>query len=315
MRRPNYDSCEMSIKKRKKVALIGAWGYGNIGDDTYPKRWREMLPDVDFELFNSDIPENLPDADLYLFGGGGIIYDNGSAHVKYMGRYIEHAIRKDIPLGFASVGVQCRRGQGGWRETEAILKWVHALKRAEFITVRDHSSQRILEENDIAAALYPDLCYLTPGLGPSEDYFVTIIPACGCSPHFDAFHQKLAEVKKAHPECPLIVMNMGGPEGDKWVNDICRDHPVMASYKTDTLTTEISAEVIRCSKYVMTGRYHGLIFSHAARKNYWLPKQGRTMKIEMENLEAHLPDAAKSVETVAKFLGVEPKIEIPKNLL
>jgi hypothetical protein len=60
-----------------KIAFVGASGYGNVGDDTYPLVFAQQLPEHELVIYNSDLPTALPDdLALLVLGGGGILYNN-----------------------------------------------------------------------------------------------------------------------------------------------------------------------------------------------------------------------------------------------
>lgn len=302
-------------KSAFKIALIGCWGYGNIGDDTYPKLWTRAFPEVEFSLFNSDLPSSFPDADLYLFGGGGIVYDNGSAHASYMLAYAEHAVKRGIPFALSSVGIQARSdGNGGYVVKDTLATWGPYLRKAAGVSVRDAFSQEHVTSLGVAAQLAPDLCYLVEGVSPSADYFITVVPATGCSPRYPKFHSKLQSALTQYPNCALVVMNMGAEvKGDNYIDEIASKYPVMASFKTQHLTPEMAVEIIRMSQFVLTGRFHGLVFSRAARKNYWIPEQGATLKLDQENLTSDIREALLHVELVAQLTGIEHNMLPPEN--
>ncbi|WP_075089868.1 hypothetical protein [Verrucomicrobium spinosum] len=94
-----------------KIAFVGASGYGNVGDDTYPLVFQEQFRGAELLFFNSDLPAEMPsDLDLVVLGGGGIIYNSAthdespSPHFRCMQFYMDHAIASGTPWGFLSCG-------------------------------------------------------------------------------------------------------------------------------------------------------------------------------------------------------------------
>jgi polysaccharide pyruvyl transferase WcaK-like protein len=299
----------------KKVALIGAWGYGNVGDDAYPTVWRRYLPDVEFEIYNSDWPTNPPEADLYLFGGGGIIYDNDTAHLVYMKRYVDWAAASATPVMFASVGIQARRYQEEWQVGEALERWSDLLSQAVSITVRDPTTQALLEAEGLKSDYYPDLCYLTHGLESPTEHFITVIPGVGCSVEADDFRERLDYKISEMPGAPLVIIALGAPDGDSMVDELSSAYSVMAAFKSKYTTVGMALSVIRSSRFVFTGRYHGMVFARAARKSIWRPDTSLSFKMMVEDLSAPMSAAIGHVEKVAAALGVSPVVSIPNNLL
>lgn len=302
----------------KKVALIGAWGYGNVGDDAYPRVWRRYFPGVEFSLYNSDLPCKAPEADLYLFGGGGILFDNGTAHYDYLSTYAEWARQRGIPIAFVSVGVQLRINFPDYTAhyiAEALGRWATLLGAADLVTVRDRESQSMLAERGIHAEQYPDLCYLTGGLEQRSEKFLTVLPGTGLTTAFSSAREQLEECMRTYPGKPLIIMNMGSPATDSLVDDFASNYPVLATFKSQHTPVELALNVIRNSCFVLTGRYHGLVFSRAAGKPFWTPSAMQTFKLSAEDRAANMTDALGHMRAVANLLGEVPRCDLPANLL
>lgn len=302
---------------KKRVALIGAWGYGNVGDDAYPLVWRRYFPDVEFILLNSDIPTSIPSADLYLFGGGGIVFDNGTAHFEYMATYVTHAKKVGKPYGFLSVGVQARvnlTDNMSWYLDEALARWAPLLVDAALVTVRDTTSLLEMQKRGVSVEWFPDLCYLSEGLRESLDHLITIIPGPGVAMEFIDFREKLEAYMVEFPSLPLVVMNTGAEESDYMVDEVTRTYPSMASFKARHTTPQMAQNVIRCSQYVFTGRYHGLIFARAAHKNFWKPRVVSPLKMIAEDTQSDMTLAYGHVAALSAFLGVPAVQGVPENL-
>jgi len=302
----------------KRVALIGAWGYGNVGDDAYPQVWRHYLPGVEFTAYNSDLPREIPLADLYLFGGGGILFDNGTAHFEYMSAYVKWAEQAGIPVAFSSVGVQARLNiedeTRSWCLDEALARWPDVLRRAVLITVRDPSTQALLAARGIASQFYPDVCHLTPGLETQYDHFITVIPGPGCSLNFRDFRAALDEKLTQHPDTPLVILTTGAPEHDFLVDELAFNYPVMATFKSRYVDVDLSLAVVRSSRFIFTGRYHGMVFARAAGKPFWRSAVMHPYKMQAEDLSVPLKNAFGHVQRVAQLLDIEPEYTLPANL-
>src|SRR6186713_605041 len=152
-----------------KLAFIGASGYGNTGDDTYPLVLREQLAEHELIFHNSDLPAELPsDLDAVILGGGGLVYNSGvtpasaeSHHFQCMRHYMHWAKQRGIPWGFLSCGVQLRREHEG-HVSEVLAPWIPWLREARFITLRSKACvdvvAKITGRGDIHQ--FPDLAYL-----------------------------------------------------------------------------------------------------------------------------------------------------------
>src|SRR5882757_7801435 len=136
-----------------KIAFVGASGYGNVGDNSYPLVFQQHLPGHELIFYNSDLPAELPsDVKLIVLGGGGIIYNSRmepeteeSEHFRYMKFYMDWAITHGIPFGILSCGFQFASGQGP-SNLAALTSWVPYLKQALFVTLRSPTCVRIAEE-------------------------------------------------------------------------------------------------------------------------------------------------------------------------
>ena len=294
----------------QRVVLIGAWGYGNAGDDAYLDVWRHYFPDVTWIVCNSDLPEVFPAADLYLYGGGGILFDNGTAHFEYMQAYADYAEKAGIPIAFCSVGIQTRANTDDyteWYVDEALARWSNILRKATFITVRDPKSQALLLERNISAQAAPDVCHLILGLEPKNDHFLTVIPGPGCGKVFRDFRSALETKLAEYPDVPLIIMNTGAPDSDYMVDELSSVYPTMATFKSAQTSVDLVLSVIRNSLYVMTGRYHGLVFARAAGKPFWRAATMRTFKMYAEALAREPFEAALHLQVMSDFLGIPHK--------
>ncbi len=56
------------------INIVGASGYGNMGDEIYPLLFKKYLPEYTLVIKNSDAPRCLTDDCQFLvLGGGGLL--------------------------------------------------------------------------------------------------------------------------------------------------------------------------------------------------------------------------------------------------
>lgn len=279
-----------------KILFVNAMGYGNIGDDTYPvvfKRYFEF--DHDLYFMNSDvtpIPENL---DLIVLGGGGLIFDKpGEAHLSYMERYMKHALKNNIPYGFISVGIQCRKNQLSkeWDYDYYAGNWVKWFERCSFASFRDVGSMNYFQEKtkrkDFIQA--PDLCYLFKKEKEykSKDYCL-IIPGA----KIKISNEKVLDLIKKYKN--IKVMNMGGKGTDESTIEFKKMLPNSQVFLSKDLFPSLAFKLISESDKVITGRYHGLVFSRIAKRDFWVNDPSQ-YKIQVEDLNCEISLSIKHIE-------------------
>ncbi|MHB9155237.1 MAG: polysaccharide pyruvyl transferase family protein [Endomicrobiales bacterium] len=154
-------------KKAYKVGISGSYGGLNLGDEAILQcvitQLRESLP-VEITVFSRDpadtlkfhkveraIPvrvfsrgEILPEIerlDLFILGGGGILFD-GEVQI-YM-REVSLALEKGVPVMTYAIGA----GPLHNPENQRLVR--ENLDKAEFITVRERSAKKVLEEAGVS---------------------------------------------------------------------------------------------------------------------------------------------------------------------
>lgn len=279
-----------------KILFVNAMGYGNIGDDTYPiifKRYFEFNHDLYF--MNSDvkpIPKNL---DLIVFGGGGLIFDKpGEAHLSYMERYMKYAVRNNIPYGFISVGIQCRKYKesNNWNYESYAKNWVKWFKKCNFASFRDVGSLsyfiKTTGRKDFIQA--PDLCYLFKKQEDRvpEDYCL-VIPGAKIKTSNKEVLKILQEYKD------IKIMNMGGAGTDASSIEFKKMFPNSQLFLSKDLFPSLAFKLISESAKVITGRYHGLIFSRIANKEFWVNNPSQ-YKIQVEDLNSEISLSIKHIK-------------------
>ena len=291
-----------------KIAFIGASGYGNVGDDTYPLVFQEQFRDAELLFFNSDLPAEMPsDLDLIVLGGGGIIYNSATAdnapssHFRRMQFYMDHAIASGTPWGFLSCGLQFRAYREDNYRTD-LAPWVPYLQRADFITVR--SPECVLRIADITGrqdgvAYFPDAAYLfrppaTVSRAADDRPMLTIVPAGFINPRNRHTQHMVRLARSMNYE--VVWMNMGAPQDDH-------------AYLENALLLEPTVRIIRdphpaaafaqigASRLVFSGRYHGMIFARTQGVPFYVPEDS-PYKIRKEDLQTDPANARGHVETL-----------------
>lgn len=251
-----------------KVAFVGASGYGNVGDDTYPILWKRFLPNVEVCIYNSDRPQDGldSDTDLVVFGGGGLMwYHEGDAHFEYMSYYSEEAKRLGIPCGFVSCDFQfirCKSNRAEFETEGTMEKWLPLLRDAKFIVLRSRHSVALLKAEGISAEYAPDLAYLLrPGDTLKSRNTITVIAAGGVAAKSPNVFQDIKQAQEKWPNARLIFLNMGGPGDDKYTSRMHSEFPGSTALFSDQVDPVKALDLIGRSHIVFSGRYHGMVFA------------------------------------------------------
>ncbi|HBJ87438.1 MAG TPA: hypothetical protein DDZ88_26995 [Verrucomicrobiales bacterium] len=291
-----------------KIAFVGASGYGNVGDDTYPLVFAQQLPEHELVIYNSDLPAALPDdLALLVLGGGGILYNNPkdgpadaeSPHFRAMKFYMDAAIARGIPWGILSCGFQFQIN----REAEyaaALKPWAPYLKQAAFITLRSPNCVRIAQEisGRDDARFFPDAAYLYRPTVEADQQAVTLVPAGLVNARNTLIKHYMRQF--AASGTPTRWLGMGAPvDDDKLLAEVTERFP--QSQIIARPGPQAAFETIARSRFVLTGRYHGMIFARVSRAPFITPVDS-PYKIRMEDLNADISTAAGHFEVLRRFL-------------
>lgn len=291
----------------KTIAFIGASGYGNIGDDTYPLVFRQYLgKQFKLQFYNSDLPKEAPKADLYVFGGGGLIWhQEGNAHLEYMKRYATWAKQSSIPYIFCSCGIQPRHNKldtsSRWN-LEPIKKWKSVLKDALSITVRSEADKKIIQEiSQRDVVWFPDLGYLfRPNIEINKKQYTIWTPAASGRATNPVTAQIIKE--RLSQKKNIYALNMGGPSQEHLIEEAVKIFPSIKLVVKQNLSPIKCFSLIANSCEVIAGRYHSLVFSRSAGVSYWINKEYAQFKIENENINSNPDTAIKHIEILRSFL-------------
>ncbi|MFN0079498.1 MAG: polysaccharide pyruvyl transferase family protein [Prosthecobacter sp.] len=294
-----------------KIACVGASGYGNVGDDTYPLVFAQQLPEHELVFYNSDLPDRLPDdLGLLVIGGGGVLHNVGaepedaeSPHFRCMKFYLDAAIARDIPWGFISCGFQFE-GQRDAAYATALKPWVPYLQQAHFITLRSSSCVRIAREisGRDDAMCFPDAAYLyQPVLAAptAAAHAVTLVPAGFVNPRNTLINHHLRQL--ASSGLSVTWLSMGAPVDDApLLEHALRCFP--DSHIIANPGPQAAFDCIAHSRFVITGRYHGMIFARTNRVPFITPVDV-PYKLRVEELTADIATAAGHFDVLRRFTG------------
>ncbi|MDB6003028.1 MAG: hypothetical protein JWR15_15 [Prosthecobacter sp.] len=294
-----------------KIAFVGASGYGNVGDDTYPLVFAQQLWEHEVLSYNSDLPDSLPeDLGMVVIGGGGVLHNVGaepeggeSPHFGRMRFYMNAAMERGIPWGFLSCGFQFQV-QRDAAYAQALRPWVPYLQQASFITLRSRECVRIAcEISGRADAVYfPDAAYLYHPGGAITDRVpdrVTLVPAGLVNPRNALINHYLRQF--AASGTPVAWLGMGAPVDDGWMlEEAAQRFPestIIAAGDPGTAFREIAA-----SRLVITGRYHGMIFARTSRVPFITPVDV-PYKMRHEDYAVPRTSAAGHFDVLRRFVG------------
>lgn len=293
-----------------KIAFVGASGYGNVGDDTYPLVFAQELQGHELLFCNSDLPPSLPDdLGLLVIGGGGVLHNVGadpedaeSPHFRCMQFYMDAAISRGIPWGFLSCGFQFQVHRDE-AYAVALKPWVPYLRQARFITLRSPACVRIAQEisGREDAAFHPDAAYLYrpkfEGAAQQNDS-VTIIPAGLVNPRNTLMNHYLRQFAAAGT--PVTWLSMGAAVDDgEMLQETARRFPT-AQIIAPSHPREAFEHIAR-SRFVITGRYHGMIFARTSRVPFITPVDV-PYKLRSEDAGVPMTDAAGHFELLRRFI-------------
>lgn len=247
------------------IAFVGAYDYGNVGDDQYRNVFKKHLPNHTLSFYNSDKPRELNDEDLLVIGGGGLIY-NARNHFNFMEEYMIDAKKKGIPIAMISCGIQLMNKN--IRDLKVWKKW---FDYAKVITMRSQRGAQIVKRfsSNPNIHYYPDLGYLF-----STDEFVLEEPNSVCIiPSRNVHYKNKTFLSTLKANCDaykrFYILEMGSPNDNR--NDIEKlldllDDKNFTMYWNPTPETVLN--VIKRCRFVITGRYHGMVF--ARKEGKWV---------------------------------------------
>ena len=149
--------------KTGRVAVVSAFGVGNIGDDLVSLASARMLEDIGFSEVTLTGPnpsyDVLCDADVIALGGGGLFYDSDLENLANYIYPLQEARRQRKPFLALGVGVQALHSELG----KSIYR--QNLAFADLLAIRDQvDADQLLE---IDRSLLEHFCRQRYGFLPS----------------------------------------------------------------------------------------------------------------------------------------------------
>jgi hypothetical protein len=225
--------------------------------------------------------------------------DAESPHFRAMKFYMDAAIARGIPWGILSCGFQFQINREAEYAT-ALRPWVPYLKQAAFITLRSPNCVRIAQEisGRDDAQFFPDAAYLYQPKVEADQRAVTLVPAGLVNARNTLINHYIRHF--AASGTPTRWLGMGAPvDDDKLLAEVAERFP--QSQIIARPGPQAAFEIIARSRFVLTGRYHGMIFARVSRVPFITPVDS-PYKIRMEDLNADISSAIGHFEVLRRFL-------------
>lgn len=239
----------------KKVLVYGWYGHANLGDEAFKAAFKELWKNVHF-TFTDRIPKNVSDYNALWVGGGS-----------FVDQKIPNLLEANIPLGFIGIGI----------ESTIHPDNMEALQKAKIVVVRDkislsrfptaHYLPDLVYSRDLGYKHFPQSnqvtillnSFLTPRRNETdwkslphpwftlefakvcdhlmkEGYFINFVPMC-TDPRID------------------------DRRAAAYIVDKC-DHIQKIKVWDSPLSEDDFCTILAKSKFVISQRLHGIIFSH-----------------------------------------------------
>lgn len=308
-----------------KILSISCYGYGNIGDNMYSdvfnnylnkdciiKKIRDNLMFIDSDSnLSTTIPQTDWDFDVLLIGGGGILNKTKLLNSETLRYYTDKSILNKKPIYIISCGIQADEFGDDWKRI-----WNYA----SLITVRSPEDKRIILKNTPNAnVIYQrDLGYIAPHCGKynikkNKKNKLSIIVSGPVNPSNTEVKNI---VNSKNPE-EIMIINTGA-RYDKDMKEFI-DSADFNGIKTtklygmgiahefnfknlkidEDLDVNSTLQIINDSFLVLTGRYHGMIFSRSLNIPYdTMGMSTNKMKWEEPANSDNLNDILSSYENI-----------------
>ena len=223
-----------------RVAISGSYGGMNLGDEAILEViLRELRASVDVdvvvfsrnakdteqrhkvravpirEMHKDDVLEELRKLDLFILGGGGILFDG---LVEDMLRDVNWAKELGIPVMVYAVSV------GPLKTAESKQLVVAALNKVDKITVRENEAKRILHD-----------------LGIEQEIEVTADPGLLLKPQL--FTKEMLKMEGINPDTPLVGFSLREPGPAAPDLNIEQYHAILAN-AADFMVERFDAQVL-----------------------------------------------------------------------
>jgi hypothetical protein len=286
------------------------------------------------------------DFDYLIIGGGGILKNfSDKSSYKY---YLDLATNKNKPYFFVSVGIQTLEQNLDVTSCKSLLgNSIKYLNNSELVCVRsitDYSLLFSILENNYKLYTYPDLGYLINNfidITSISKKYITLFQTGSANVKLkhikDLIDSKLNEYKNSK----LIIINLGGKNNPAIENDFDEYelfneaktiYPDAEIYFGDSISKELKdiyyknkeikssdinlnkvIEIIASSYYVITGRYHGLIFSKALNIEVYPAVFNYKINAEINKSNLGLTNPLEQIELIIKLINNKQFIKNPNK--
>ena len=268
-----------------KVLVIGSYGYGNVGDDTYHFIIREFFDKYDVydtryvgdrymlnidgsicpsSNFNEDL---LWEFDFLIIGGGGVLNERLFCPNNSINQYVKIALKKNIPYYITSVGFQdIERDDpiSSIQEKYGLISAIINNSSLTFVrTVDDYFIARSLISDKMIYKLgyYPDLVYALPNFKSVQKHrvkdVILVLYSNWLDVSLESVRKTIKKHKDANPNCKLIFMNWDGFNAnvtcnvvEKNVAAIDKYFPGSTIYKGLTMDSRMNTNKLKNACYI-----------------------------------------------------------------
>ena len=127
---------------RQKITVLGWYGKGNIGDESYKLSFSTLFPDCDFH-FTDDVKKS-PSSDYLIMGGGNVIDKS----------FFDQLDKVQVPKLLLSVGIPAHDDK-----RRPHLHLLDSFNQFQHICVRDYMSFDLLQNRGIEVSYMPDFAF------------------------------------------------------------------------------------------------------------------------------------------------------------
>lgn len=250
---------------RKKIAVIGWYNHGNVGDEAFKAAFQALFPQFDF-TFMAHVPDDInANFDAVWVGAGSFLdeHTGGLAEIT-------------LPMAFLGIGM-------GHVPGDVLLS---VMAKAKALVVRDSLTQKILTSVGLSPELAPDLAFANPILANPQasqgkkavvllnDFFTPKMDGTAWQRSaWDWFHHEfsrsLEELIRGGWEIDLVPMCQGGIDDRRPAGMIqgylveqlqAHTHWVHAA-GPNVSPEQVVHNAVAASDLVITQRYHGMIYA------------------------------------------------------
>lgn len=251
---------------RQKIAVIGWYNHGNVGDEAFKKAFQALFPQFDFD-FQAHVPGNVNDVYDAVWVGAGSFLDEQVGGLE------------DVKLPTAFLGIGMGHAPGD--------RLLSVMAKAKALVVRDQLTFKNLISVGLSPEVAPDLAFANPVLAnptpPEGKKAVVLLNDFFCPKMGGTSWQKSAWDWFLHEfartcegliydgyELDFVPMCIGGIDDRRPAGMVQGYLPEQLFEKTKWMTTAPGTNVpheqcvhnaIAEASLVITQRFHGMVYS------------------------------------------------------